>query len=150
MTWDVDAQYEKAASILSKEDPPLFLAKVDADEESNKDLAAEFDVRSYPTIKILRYGGSVTQDYKGPRVADEIVEYVKKQSGPASSVVQSSENVTSHLDAKKIVIVSQPLHYILTRLRRERRDLSENLLWAFNRLAYFQSFLARSLRISQL
>lgn len=100
-------QYEKAASILSKEDPPLLLAKVDADDENNKALAAEFDIQSYPTIKILRYGGSFTQDYKGPRVADGIVEYVKKQGGPASSVVQSSENVTSHLDAKKIVIVSQ-------------------------------------------
>nr|XP_027090852.1 protein disulfide-isomerase-like [Coffea arabica]XP_027090853.1 protein disulfide-isomerase-like [Coffea arabica] len=101
----LDPEYEKAASILSKEDPPLILAKVDANEEKNKALATEFGVSGFPTIKILRFGGSVVQDYKGPREADGIVAYVKKQSGPASVEIKTAEDATSFVDEKKIVIV---------------------------------------------
>ncbi|PHT76138.1 Protein disulfide-isomerase [Capsicum annuum] len=67
-------QFEKAAQVLSRNDPPIFLAKVDANEEANKVLAREFEIRGFPTIKILRYGGSVVQDYKGPREADALAE----------------------------------------------------------------------------
>lgn len=96
-------QYEKAAQILSQNDPPVILAKVDANEEQNKILASEFDIKGFPTIKILRYGGSVVQDYKGPREADGIVSYLKKQSGPASTEIKSADDVT---DVNKIIIVS--------------------------------------------
>lgn len=96
-------QYEKAAQILSQNDPPVILAKVDANEEQNKILASEFDIKGFPTIKILRYGGSVVQDYKGPREADGIVSYLKKQSGPASAEIKSADDV---IDVNKIIIVS--------------------------------------------
>ena len=95
---------------MSKEDPPLILAKVDANEEKNKALATEFGVSGFPTMKILRFGGSVVQDYKGPREADGIVAYVKKQSGPASVEIKTAEDATSFVDEKKIVIVSSILH----------------------------------------
>ncbi|XP_009801261.1 protein disulfide-isomerase-like [Nicotiana sylvestris] len=95
-------EYEKAAQILSQNDPPVILAKVDANEEQNKILASEFDIKGFPTIKILRYGGSVVQDYKGPREADGIVSYLKKQSGPASTEIKSADDVT---DVNKIIIV---------------------------------------------
>ncbi|KAE8731239.1 Protein disulfide-isomerase [Hibiscus syriacus] len=98
-------EYEKAASVLSKHDPPVFLAKVDADEEANRDLVSEYDVRGYPTLKILRNGGKKVQEYKGPREADGIVEYLKKQSGPASAEINSAEDATKHIDDKKIVVV---------------------------------------------
>ncbi|KAK8609087.1 hypothetical protein V6N13_025394 [Hibiscus sabdariffa] len=98
-------EYEKAASILSKHDPPVFLAKVDADEEANRDLATEYDVRGYPTLKILRNGGKNVQEYKGPREADGIVEYLRKQSGPASAEIKSVGDATNLIDDKKIVVV---------------------------------------------
>ncbi|XP_060214393.1 protein disulfide-isomerase [Lycium barbarum] len=98
-------EYEKAAQVLSQNDPPVVLAKVDANEEQNKILASEFEIRGFPTIKILRYGGSVVQDYKGPREADGIVSYVKKQSGPASTEIKSSEDANAFIDANKIIIV---------------------------------------------
>nr|KJB59982.1 hypothetical protein B456_009G283800 [Gossypium raimondii] len=96
-------EYEKAASMLSKHDPPILLAKVDANEESNKDLASEYEVRGFPTLKILRNGGKNVQEYKGPREADGIVEYLKKQSGPASAEMKSAEDASSFIDEKKIV-----------------------------------------------
>ncbi|KAB2083618.1 hypothetical protein ES319_A05G280800v1 [Gossypium barbadense] len=98
-------EYEKAASILSKHDPPILLAKVDANEESNKDLANEYEVRGFPTLKILRNGGKNVQEYKGPREADGIVEYLKKQSGPASADIKSAEDASNFIDEKNIVIV---------------------------------------------
>ncbi|GMH07684.1 hypothetical protein Nepgr_009524 [Nepenthes gracilis] len=98
-------EYEKAASILSKHDPPITLAKVDASEEGNKDLAFEFEVAGFPTIKILRNGGKSSQEYKGPREADGIVDYIKKQLGPASVEIASIEEAKDHIDEKKIFVV---------------------------------------------
>jgi protein disulfide-isomerase A1 len=103
-------QYEKAASILSTHEPPVVLAKVDANEEHNKDLASENDVKGFPTIKIFRNGGKNIQEYKGPREAEGIVEYLKKQSGPASTEIKSADDATAFVGDNKVVIVSiQPL-----------------------------------------
>lgn len=98
-------EYEKAASILSSHDPPIVLAKVDANEEPNKELASEFQIQGFPTIKILRNGGKSVQEYNGPREADGIVDYLKKQSGPPSTEIKSVEDANSLIDEKKIFIV---------------------------------------------
>ncbi|GLT47125.1 hypothetical protein SLA2020_208420 [Shorea laevis] len=98
-------EYEKAASILSSHDPPIVLAKVDANEEANRDLASQFEIGGFPTIKILRDGGKGIQEYKGPRDADGIVAYLKKQSGPASAEIKSPEDASNLIDDKKIIIV---------------------------------------------
>ncbi|GLJ44401.1 hypothetical protein SUGI_0931050 [Cryptomeria japonica] len=98
-------EYEKAAASLKDNDPPIILAKIDANEESNKALAGEYEVRGFPTLKIIRNGGANIQDYKGPREADGIVEYLKKQAGPASVEIKSSEEAGSLIDDKKVFIV---------------------------------------------
>lgn len=91
---------------MSSHDPPVVLAKVDANEEANKELASQYEIRGFPTIKILRNGGKTIQEYKGPREADGIVEYLKKQSGPASAEIKSAEDASSFIVEKKVVIVS--------------------------------------------
>ena len=93
---------------MSSNDPPVILAKVDANEEANKGIASEYDVKGFPTIKILRNGGKSIQEYKGPREADGIVAYLKKQSGPASVEIKSADEATTLVGEKKIVIVSVP------------------------------------------
>uniref|UniRef100_A0A2P2LS74 protein disulfide-isomerase n=1 Tax=Rhizophora mucronata TaxID=61149 RepID=A0A2P2LS74_RHIMU len=98
-------QYEKAASILSSEDPPVVLAKVDANEENNRELASEYEIKGFPTLKILRNGGKSVQDYKGPREADGIVEYLKKQRGPASAEIKSADEASTLLGENKVFIV---------------------------------------------
>lgn len=103
--WLSVVQYEKAAASLKNNDPPIILAKIDANEESNKALAGEYEVRGFPTLKIIRNGGANIQDYKGPREADGIVEYLKKQAGPASVEIKSSEEAGSLIDDKKVFIV---------------------------------------------
>ncbi|KAJ0975462.1 hypothetical protein J5N97_017427 [Dioscorea zingiberensis] len=74
-------EYEKAATILSKHEPPVIFAKVDANEEANKELASKYEVKAFLTLKILRNKGKSIQDYKGSREADGIVEYLKNQVG---------------------------------------------------------------------
>ncbi|XP_011027509.1 PREDICTED: protein disulfide-isomerase [Populus euphratica] len=98
-------EYEKAASILSSNDPQVVLAKVDANEDANKEIASQFDVKGFPTIVILRKGGKSVQEYKGPREADGIVEYLKKQSGPASAELKSDDDASGFIGDKKVVIV---------------------------------------------
>lgn len=59
-------EYEKIASTLKENDPPIPVAKIDATSESA--LASRFDVSGYPTIKILKKGQAV--DYEGSRTQD--------------------------------------------------------------------------------
>uniref|UniRef100_A0A8C6CQF6 Protein disulfide-isomerase n=1 Tax=Moschus moschiferus TaxID=68415 RepID=A0A8C6CQF6_MOSMO len=71
-------EYEKIATTLKENDPPIPVAKVDATSESA--LASRFDVSGYPTIKILKKGQAV--DYEGSRTQEEIVAKVKEVSQP--------------------------------------------------------------------
>ncbi|GAB4862085.1 disulfide-isomerase [Ancistrocladus abbreviatus] len=84
-------EYEKAASILSSHDPPIILAKVDANEDSNRELASNFEVKGFPTLKILRNGGKAVQDYKGPRDAE--------------AEIKTIEDATNIVGENKVVIV---------------------------------------------
>ena len=99
-------QYENAAKALSKHDPPIVLAKVDANEEKNRPLATKYEVQGFPTLKIFRNQGKNIQEYKGPREADGIVDYLRKQVGPASKELKSPEDVATHFDDKKTYTVS--------------------------------------------
>ncbi|XP_078440703.1 protein disulfide-isomerase-like [Wolffia australiana] len=98
-------EYEKAAAILSEHDPPIVLAKVDASDESNKDLATEYNIGGFPTLKVFKKKGATVSDYQGPREADGIVEHLKKLMGPPSIEIKSSEDVTATFDDKKIYII---------------------------------------------
>ncbi|KFK42144.1 hypothetical protein AALP_AA2G217000 [Arabis alpina] len=98
-------EYEKAASELSSHEPSIVLAKIDASEESNKGVANEYQVQGFPTIKILRNGGKSSQDYNGPREAEGIVSYLKKQSGPASVEIKSADVAAEVIGEKSVVAV---------------------------------------------
>lgn len=91
---------------MSSHSPPLILAKIDASEESNKGIANEYKIQGFPTIKILRNGGKSIQDYNGPREADGIVSYVKKQSGPASAEIKAVADAAEVVGEKNVVAVS--------------------------------------------
>ncbi|XP_015692131.1 protein disulfide isomerase-like 1-2 [Oryza brachyantha] len=98
-------EYEKAASGLRNNDPPVVLAKVDAYDERNKELKDKFGVYSYPTIKIIKNEGSDVRAYGGPRDADGIVEYLKKQVGPASLELRSAEAAVHSITDKGVILV---------------------------------------------
>lgn len=100
-------EYEKAATALKKEGSEIVLAKVDATEDINKDLASTFGVRGFPTLKIFRSGNTEkASEYEGPREADGIVKYVKKISGPASVLLSTAAEVSSFKDSEDVPVIA--------------------------------------------
>lgn len=99
-------QYEKAASVLSSHDPPIILAKVNGDDAANRQLGQKFDIKGFPTLFIVKDGGKKVQEYNGPPDADGIVNYLKRQLGPASTEIKSSEDAATFIDEKGVAIVS--------------------------------------------
>lgn len=89
----LEPEFEKAAGQLKGEG--IALAKVDATEDGNKALAERFKVQGFPTLKIFRGSEDTPGEYEGPRDADGIVAYAKKQFGPALSPLATED------DAKK-------------------------------------------------
>jgi len=79
------------------------IAKVDADAEQNRPLASRFGIRGFPTIKLFRNG--VPTDYEGGRSANEIVAFMKKQSLPAVSELESADEVNSFSNEERVVII---------------------------------------------
>ena len=80
-------ELEKAAAILRKEN--LIVAKVDATVEKN--LAQKFGVRGYPTVKFFKKGEPM--DYTGGRKESEVLNWVRKKSGPAFVTIQTLEEL---------------------------------------------------------
>ncbi|KAG7671716.1 hypothetical protein Ndes2526B_g07391 [Nannochloris sp. 'desiccata'] len=88
------APYAEAATILKAHDETIALAKVDATEE--KDTAARFDIKGFPTLKWF-IDGEEAMDYSGGRTAPEIVSWIKKKTGPPSTILED----TAALDKAK-------------------------------------------------
>ena len=77
--------------MLRAHDPPIVLAKVDATDQLNEDLADEFHINGIPALKIIENNGDLVREYEGPNDADGIVSYLKKQVEPASQEIVNAE-----------------------------------------------------------
>ncbi|KAM0019298.1 putative protein disulfide-isomerase [Helianthus debilis subsp. tardiflorus] len=96
----------QVVSVLASHDPPVTLAKVEANAVENKGLAKQLEMQGFPTIKILKSGGEVVQDYKGPSEANGIVEYLKNQTSWSNTVeIKPPEDASSLIDGKKVFLV---------------------------------------------
>ncbi|XP_068423212.1 protein disulfide isomerase family A, member 8 [Clinocottus analis] len=96
-------EFEKAATRLKG---TVQLAKVDCTAHS--ETCGRFGVSGYPTLKIFR-NGKDSAPYDGPRSADGIHHYMKKQTGPDSVLLQTEEDLqtfTSHYDASVVGVFS--------------------------------------------
>ena len=94
-------EYAKAAGKLAEEGSTLLLGKVDATEES--DLAEKFEIRGYPTIKFFNNGKQL--EYNGGRTADDIVNWLKKKTGPPAEELTTADEAKNFRDSKKVVLV---------------------------------------------
>ncbi|CAM9184744.1 unnamed protein product [Choristocarpus tenellus] len=92
-------EYATAAGELKAEG--LNIAKVDADQ--HKDLAKEYGVSGFPTLKLFKEGKPV--DYNAGRTANDIVAYVKKKAGPSATTVDSTEALTVFVGDNEAVVV---------------------------------------------
>lgn len=88
-------EYEKAATKLKSNDPPVPLAKVDC--TVHKKTCDAHGVSGFPTLKIFR-NGQLAQDYDGPRDGDGIVKYMRGQAGPSAKEIKSVEEYEKFID----------------------------------------------------
>lgn len=95
-------EYAQAADVLEAKD--ISLAQIDCTEE--QELCQEQGIRGYPTLKVFRGAANEPSDYEGPRSADGIVNYMIKQSLPAVSLVDDSNDLDDFItEASTAVIV---------------------------------------------
>jgi len=97
-------EYAKAAQELEKDGSDIKLVKVDATVHG--ELAKEFGVGGYPTLKWFKGGDRKTPvDYKGGRKADEIVSWTKKKSGPPAVPVSGADAAKKFRDDNEVCVV---------------------------------------------
>jgi len=94
-------EYVKAAAKLVEQDSEIKLGKVDATEE--QELAEEFGVRGYPTLKFFKNGKPI--EYGGGRTADEIVNWLLKKTGPPAKDLTSVEDAKAFSESQDVVVV---------------------------------------------
>uniref|UniRef100_A0A8C2CRH8 protein disulfide-isomerase n=1 Tax=Cyprinus carpio TaxID=7962 RepID=A0A8C2CRH8_CYPCA len=96
--------YAEVAGLLKNESSEARLAKVDAAEE--RDLAAEFNVDSFPTLKFFKDGNrqNVT-DFSGKRTVKGITRWLERHTGPSATVLNDVKSVEALLDANDVVVV---------------------------------------------
>ncbi|XP_068589556.1 protein disulfide-isomerase A3-like [Cebidichthys violaceus] len=96
-------EFDKAATRLKGS---VQLAKVDCTAHS--ETCGRFGVSGYPTLKIFRNGRD-SAPYDGPRSADGIYHYMKKQTGPDSVHLKTEEDLQTfitHYDASVVGVFS--------------------------------------------
>lgn len=124
-------EFEKAATILKDNDPPIYLAEVDC-TEGGKDVCSKHGVSGYPTLKAFKKGEKAF-DYEGPRDADGIVKYMKGKSGPTSRQMNNLASVVQFLSADDHAIFgffSSPEAEISKQFQKLADALSENFRFA--------------------
>ncbi|XP_041701104.1 protein disulfide-isomerase A2 [Coregonus clupeaformis] len=96
--------YAEAAGVLKGEKEGSSLAKVDAAEE--KELAEEFDVGSFPTIKLFTDGDRNNPiDFTGKRTVQGIVQWLKRRSGPSAVLLETPEAASEHISLHNVTVL---------------------------------------------
>ncbi|KAB7507028.1 Protein disulfide-isomerase A4, partial [Armadillidium nasatum] len=102
----LEPEYAAAAKKLKKDG--IRIAKVDATVEN--DLAKEFDIKGFPTIKLFREG-EVAEEYDGSRTSTDIIEYMRKHADPnyvpppSSVKVLETSNFSDFVKSEKLSLV---------------------------------------------
>ncbi|XP_058561270.1 protein disulfide-isomerase [Neofelis nebulosa] len=97
-------EYAKAAGRLKAEGSEIRLAKVDATEES--DLAQRYGVRGYPTVKFFKNGDTAApREYTAGREAEDIVNWLKKRTGPAASTLPDRAAAEALLESSEVTVI---------------------------------------------
>ncbi|XP_020495383.2 protein disulfide-isomerase A2 [Labrus bergylta] len=96
--------YAEAAGKLKTEEPAVRLAKVDVTEE--KELADEFDIKGFPTLKLFVKGDRKQPfDYTGKRSLEGIIQWMKRRMGPGAAVLESTDSAAQFIDSHNITVV---------------------------------------------
>ncbi|KAL8059851.1 hypothetical protein ABFX02_03G113800 [Erythranthe guttata] len=88
-------ELDKAAPILAGLNPPVVVAKVDADKY--RKIGSEHDIDGYPTLKVFMHG--VPTEYNGPRKADLLIQFLTKFVAPAVTNLNSDSAIKSFIES---------------------------------------------------
>ncbi|XP_014832927.1 PREDICTED: protein disulfide-isomerase-like isoform X3 [Poecilia mexicana] len=96
--------YAEVAEKLKEEEAGIRLAKVDAIEE--KELADEFEVGSFPTLKVFINGDRKQPlDYTGKRSVVGIIQWMKRRAGPGTSNLDFVDSAVKFISTHNISVV---------------------------------------------
>ncbi|XP_010776026.1 protein disulfide-isomerase A2 [Notothenia coriiceps] len=99
--------YAEAAGKLKEEKEEaagIRLAKVDVIEE--KELGDEFEIGSFPTLKLFINGDRKQPlDFSGKRTAEGMVQWLKRRAGPGVPVLDSADSAAQFIDSHNITVV---------------------------------------------
>lgn len=93
--------YEKAATVLKENDPPVLLAEVDC--TVHQDLCGNYGVSGYPTLKVFRNGEA--SDYNGGRSYGDFVKMMAGQAGPASAEILETSKIEKLINGKTNIVI---------------------------------------------
>lgn len=97
-------EFAKAAEQLKKEAVDIRLGKVDVTEQ--KDLKKEFDIQEYPTLKFFVDGNRKNPlDCKGVREASGFITWVRRQIGPSTVLLNSTDQAKAFLDPEDLAVI---------------------------------------------
>ena len=99
----LEPEYAKAAGELES-NADVKLVKVDATQHG--DLAQEFGVGGYPTLKFFKNGNKEALEYGGGRSAPEIVSWIEKKSGPAVLEVNGADAAKEATENNAVIVVA--------------------------------------------
>jgi protein disulfide-isomerase A1 len=94
--------YAKAAQELAQTNPNVKLCKVDATVE--KGLASKFEIRGFPTLQFFVKGSSTPIKYEGGRTTPEIINWLKKKTGPTSVEIKSTDEADKQIGDNEVVV----------------------------------------------
>jgi len=74
----------------------VVIAKLDAD--SHREVAAQYNIQGYPTIKFFPRNNKDGEEYNGGRSAEDFVNFINSQSGTERSVGGGYMNTAGRID----------------------------------------------------
>lgn len=96
----LEPEYTEAADTLSKQDPPVTLARVDASKDI--DFAKKWDIEGVPTLRW--FVNQKPRIFHAGKTTSEIIDWVKTRAGPSVKKVDDSQFAS--LTKKEKIVVS--------------------------------------------
>ncbi|XP_061165211.1 endoplasmic reticulum resident protein 44-like [Saccostrea echinata] len=97
--------FEEASNKVKDEFPTpgkIAFGKVDCDSES--DIASQYHISKYPTLKLVRNGQLIKKEYRGQRSVDALVQFVKDQVRDSVQQIDSLDKLDELNEKKRHII----------------------------------------------
>ena len=100
--------FEEAAKTLHEEGLAITMGTIDATVA--KDLASEYELKGYPTLKLFKYG-KFQEDYSGKRETAEFVEVLGGSMEESKAKAATPEMLAEHKPWKELY-KDAPVQYL--------------------------------------